>query len=155
MHGGLMGEISGFLLWRAGNTWQRKIRKLLKPYGLTPAQYLLLAGVGSLQLDLGAPVTQVSLARHCGTDQMMTSQIIRVLQQENLVRRSKHKGDGRAVIIEITDKGMVAARDAGAEVEAADTAFHAVLGENAESFADALHVLMGEKIRRRVKAAAL
>jgi hypothetical protein len=40
-------------------------------------------------------------------------------------------------------------------VEAADTAFHAVLGENAESFADALHVLMGEKIRRRVKAAAL
>jgi hypothetical protein len=129
-----MGEISGFLLWRAGNTWQRKIRKLLKPYGLTPAQYLLLAGVGSLQLDLGAPVTQVSLARHCGTDQMMTSQIIRVLQQENLVRRSKHKG---------------------AEVEAADTAFHAVLGENAESFADALHVLMGEKIRRRVKAAAL
>ena len=59
----------------------------------------------------------------------MTSQIIRVLQQANLVRRSKHKGDGRAVIIEITDKGMVAARDAGAEVEAADTAFHAVLGE--------------------------
>lgn len=150
-----MAEVSGFLLWRAGNAWQRQIRKLLKPYGLTPAQYLLLAGVGSLQSGHGAPVTQAALARHCGTDPMMTSQIIRVLQHAKFVHRSKHDGDGRAVIIEITDKGVSAARDAGAEVEAADTAFHAVLGENAESFADALHVLMGEKIRRRVKAAAL
>lgn len=150
-----MTEISGFLLWRAGNAWQRQMRKLLKPHGLTPAQYLLLTGLKSLQLDDSAPVTQAALARHCRTDPMMTSQILRVLEQADLVRRSEHDGDGRAVAVGITERGDSLVSEAGAEVEAADAAFHAVLGENADAFSDALRVLMGERIRRRVKATAL
>lgn len=148
-------EISGFLLWRAGNAWQRQMRKLLKPYGLTPAQYLLLAGLRALQSGESDLVTQAVLARHCRTDPMMTSQILRVLEKAGLVRRSVHDGDGRAVALGITEKGNSVAAEAGAEVEAVDAGFHAVLGENADAFADALHVLMGERIRRRVKATAL
>jgi DNA-binding MarR family transcriptional regulator len=86
---------------------------------------------------------------------MMTSQILRVLEKAGLVRRSVHDGDGRAVALGITEKGNSVAAEAGAEVEAVDAGFHAVLGENADAFADALHVLMGERIRRRVKATAL
>lgn len=143
---------TGYLLWQAVNRWQRRQKKTLQPFGLTPVQFLLLAGLGELADATGGPVTQVALARHCGTDPMMTSQVLRVLEGQELVARRSHDGDGRAVALAITASGRALVRRAIEAVAKSDDAFFAALGEDVPAFGDALALLVGEKRRRRVQA---
>jgi MarR family transcriptional regulator, organic hydroperoxide resistance regulator len=155
-----MTELSGFLLLRVANMWQRRMRKLLKPFGLTITQYLLLSGLKTLQEASGqeasdASVSQAALARHCRTDPMMTSQVLRVVENAALIRRTSDTDDGRVTVVALTEKGDGLFTSAAVEVEAADTEFHAALGENAGPFADALRILMGDRIRRRANSTSV
>ena len=150
-----MTELSGFLLLRAANMWQRRMRKLLKPFDLTITQYLLLSGLKTLQEASGGSVSQAILARHCRTDPMMTSQVLRVLEDATLIRRTSDADDGRITVVSLTEKGDVLFTNAAIDVEPADIEFHAALGENAGPFADALRVLMGERIRRRANSTSV
>ncbi len=143
---------TGYLLWQAVNRWQRRQKKALQPFGLTPVQFLLLAGLGELANSVSGPVTQAALARHCGTDPMMTSQVLRVLQGQDLVARRSHDGDGRAVALTVTAAGRALARRAVEAVAKSDDAFFAALGADVPAFGDALALLIGEKPRRRVQA---
>jgi DNA-binding MarR family transcriptional regulator len=143
---------TGYLLWQAVNRWQRRQKKALQPFGLTPVQFLLLAGLRDLEDRDGAPVTQIALARHCRTDPMMTSQVLRALEGEELVARQAHDGDGRAVALAITARGRALARRAVEAVAKSDAAFFAALGGDVPAFGDALSLLVGEKPRRRVQA---
>ena len=143
---------TGFLVWRVANLWQKQQRRALEAAGLTPVQYLLLAGLTHLTETTAAPVTQVALALHCRTDPMMTSQVLRALAQHGLIRRRAHRGDGRAMAILPTAAGRAKARTADTAVQAADMAFFGSLGEDEALFADVLRLLSGERPRRRVKA---
>ena len=67
-------ESPGYMFWLTSNLWQRKMVKALKPTGLTPVQFVLLAGVAWLERK-PEPITQVRLARQAKTDVMMTSQV--------------------------------------------------------------------------------
>ena len=90
----------GLLLWQVTNRWQAAIRAALKPYGLTHVQFVLLASLTWLAgIDNGGPVTQRELADQAATDPMMTSQVLRALEQRSLVSRSAHPVDRRAVAI--------------------------------------------------------
>ncbi len=71
-------QTTGFLLWNLGNIWQREQRRALEPYGITPVQFLLLSGLAAKSADQET-VSQIALARHCRTDPMMTSQVVRAL----------------------------------------------------------------------------
>src|SRR5260221_8293701 len=84
----------GFLLWQVTNRWQAAQRATLKPFGLTHVQFVLLASL--TWLDAEGPVTQRSLAEHAATDEMMTSQVLRVLEERGFVERAQHPSDGRA-----------------------------------------------------------
>ncbi|RKR73420.1 MarR family winged helix-turn-helix transcriptional regulator [Frondihabitans australicus] len=122
----------GLALWRVTNVWQRQIRAALAPFDLTHVQFVLLASLAYLDrapdLDgVAAPVTQRDLAAHAGTDVMMTSQVVRALEAKGLVTRAKHPGDGRAVALEPTERGVALANQANGAVEAADAAFFGVL----------------------------
>ncbi|MBL4720083.1 MAG: MarR family transcriptional regulator [Alphaproteobacteria bacterium] len=150
-----MTELPGYLLLRAANTWQRQMRKTLKPHDLTTTQYLLLAGLKALAESSEDLASQATLARHCRTDPMMTSQVLRALEAASLIERSAHEGDGRIIVIAMTSSGAALFAKAAQDVDAADTAFYAVLGENAGPFADALRILMGDRIRRRVETTSL
>ena len=143
---------TGYLLWQAVNRWQRRQKKVLQPFGLTPVQFLLLAGLDEMGAADGTPVTQAALARHCRTDPMMTSQVLRALESQELVIRGNHDGDGRAVALTITGQGRALVGRAVAAVAASDDAFFAALGADVPAFGDALAVLIGEKPRRRVRA---
>ena len=88
--------IPGYLLWRAANLWQKKVRSVLSPFDITPVQYLLLVGLRNLQEETGGPVKQADLARHCQSDPMMTSQVLRALQKAGMIHRHTHAADGRA-----------------------------------------------------------
>ena len=146
--------VPGYLLWRAANHWQKRMRAVLSPFEVTPVQYLLLAGLRELRDTEGRPVKQAALARHCGSDPMMTSQVLRALQKAGLVARQAHDGDGRAMAIAPTAAGDELLNQADAAVAETDLRFHAPLGSEKDAFGDALRLLSGVRPRRRVKAVA-
>jgi len=142
---------TGYLLWQAVNRWQRVQKQALAPFNLTPVQFLLLSGVRELGVS-GETPTQTVLARHCRTDPMMTSQVLRTLEKERLISRHAHDGDGRAMVVEVTGAGQSVVAEAIEAVDRAEGEFFAALGPNVSAFGDALTLLTGERPRHRVRA---
>jgi MarR family transcriptional regulator, organic hydroperoxide resistance regulator len=129
----------GLSLWRVTNSWQRTIRAALAPFDLTHVQFVLLASLTWMQRS--RPVTQRDLAQHAGIDPMMTSQVLRALEAKGFVARTPHPSDRRAWALAPTPEGEQLANRANAAVEAADTAYFAVLADRTADFLDHLHIL--------------
>ena len=132
-------ESVGLLLWQVTNQWQAAQRAALKPYGLTHVQFVLLASLTWLAGD--EPVTQRDLATQAATDPMMTSQVLRALEDRGLVLRAAHPDDGRARAVRATTAGEELANRAITAVEACDRTFFTALGANHAPFAAALRTL--------------
>jgi DNA-binding MarR family transcriptional regulator len=96
---------AGFLLWQAGNAWQRQIRTALTPVGLTHVQYLLLETLEELSAESGG-TSQVKLAKAAGIDVMMTSKVLRLLVRKKLIARKAARSDARAFYAELTKEGI-------------------------------------------------
>lgn len=143
---------TGYLLWHVVNLWQRRQKEALAPFDLTPVQYLLLAGLVTLKASERRPVNQSTLARHCRTDPMMTSQVLRALERVGLVVRRLDTGDGRAIGVALTEKGHDRQREARPAVADVEQGFFEALGPDVPAFGDALTVLSGRRPRRRVRA---
>lgn len=131
----------GLMLWRATNRWQAAQRAALKPFDLTHVQFVLLASLAYLDTD--GPVTQRQLADHAATDVMMTSQVLRTLENAGLVRRAPHPSDRRARALAVTPEGRALADRAVVAVEAADQDFFAVAGPDLPAFTAVLRRLTG------------
>jgi DNA-binding MarR family transcriptional regulator len=95
----------GFLLWHATLRWQRAVGAALRPFGLTHAQFVLLAGTLWLETRDHAGPSQRELANHAGTDAMMTSQVVRALERQGLLRRQPDDADARIKRLRTTAKG--------------------------------------------------
>jgi DNA-binding MarR family transcriptional regulator len=108
----------------------------MKPHGLTHVQFELLASLAWLDVD--RPVTQKQLADHAATDVMMTSQVLRALEDRGLVRRAAHPDDRRARALTVTDAGRELANNAATIVEACDHTLFDVLGPDAAVLAQLL-----------------
>ena len=117
----------------------------MKPFGLTHVQFVLLASLTWLAGD--RPVTQRALADHCATDPMMTSQVLRALEQRGLVDRAPHPDDRRAHALSATPAGSELANRAVVAVESCDEDFFAVLGQDRPGFTRALQVLAAGQAR--------
>ncbi len=113
---------TGYLLWQVSNSWQRAIKTALDPLDLTHVQYLLLETLEQLK-SAGQPATQVKLAREAGTDVMMTSKVLRVLEQKKWVTRKANRADARAFHIALTPAGEKVASKARQLVNDADSKF--------------------------------
>ena len=129
----------GLLLWQVANRWQATQRAALKEHGLTHVQFVLLASLAWLAAD--GPVTQRQLADHAATDPMMTSQVVRALEELGLLTRLPHPDDKRARALAVTPAGRALADQAVVAVEACDAAFFAPLGGQAAAFTQALATL--------------
>ena len=132
-------QSTGLLLWQVTNRWQAAQRAALQPFGLTHVQFVLAAALAWLGAD--GPVTQRQLADFAGTDPMMTSQVVRVLEGRGLVDRSLHPEDGRARALSVTREGRSLVNRAVVAVEACDGEFFAPLGRSRTSFTRALAAL--------------
>ena len=77
----------GFWLHQAALAWRAELEARLRPLGLTPTQFLLLASTGWLERT-GKP-TQQALAEHTGADRMMTSRVVRTLEERSRLRRER------------------------------------------------------------------
>jgi len=123
-------QSAGLLLWQVTNRWQAAQRAVLKPYGLTHVQFVLLASLAWYSSDEpdAAPISQKVLADHAATDPMMTSQVVRALEAKGWLTREPHPGDGRAFALRITAEGVALVQRANAAVEQCDEDFFGVLG---------------------------
>jgi DNA-binding MarR family transcriptional regulator len=114
----------GFQMWFAMLAWQRAIKAALRPHDLTHVQFVLLAGAWWLSNTEGLP-KQSQLAEHTRTDPMMTSQVLRRLEEKGLVERLDDQRDTRAKRVRLTSSGQALLMDAMPAVDAADAAFFA------------------------------
>jgi len=133
----------GFLLWHATLRWQRTVATALRPLGLPHVQFVLLAGAWWLG-ERGERPSQRQLADHAGTDTMMTSQVVRVLEARGFVCREADESDGRVRRLAVTREGGALALDAIRVVEAADEEYFAAVPDR-EELANLLGDLAGRK----------
>ncbi|ACY96690.1 MULTISPECIES: MarR family winged helix-turn-helix transcriptional regulator [Thermomonospora] len=129
IHGGT-GIGPGFLLWRAALRWQREVTSALRPLGLTHVQFVLLEGLWRFDAQGRCP-SQRELADRAGTDVMMTSQVVRVLEGKGLLRRAVDPSDARKRVLTITDEGRGLAERAIEVVRGTDDAYFAGVPDRA------------------------
>jgi DNA-binding MarR family transcriptional regulator len=141
-------ESAGLLLWQVTNRWQAAQRAVLKPFGLTHVQFVLLASLAWFSSDEpdATPITQKVLAGHAATDPMMTSQVVRALEAKGWLTRERHPGDGRAFALRITSAGVALVRRANAAVEQCDEDFFGVLGSRSAGLRRSLRNLRDEHV---------
>jgi DNA-binding MarR family transcriptional regulator len=112
-------ERPGFLLWHATLRWKRFVAAVLAEVELTHVQFVLLAGTLWLE-HKGAPPSQRELADHAGTDEMMTSQVLRTLARRGLISRTPDAADARVKRVRTTPEGADLAVRAVKLVESVD-----------------------------------
>jgi DNA-binding MarR family transcriptional regulator len=134
---------TGFLLWQAGNAWQRKIKSALDPIGITHVQFLLLDSLDHLG-GLNHPVSQVTLARVAGTDVMMTSKVIRLLEKKKLVTRKASKTDARILLLGMTRDGSRALAKAKTAVTKEERKLFTKLKLKQEKFCECLEAIAAD-----------
>lgn len=132
----------GFLLWQAGNAWQRKMKSVLDPVGITHVQYLLLDSLAHLG-GISHPVSQVTLARVAGTDVMMASKVIRLLEKKKMIRRKPHKTDARINLLELTPAGARAVKKAKVLLVKTEKQIFSKLEVKEDKFAKCLEQIAG------------
>jgi len=110
---------AGFWLHHAALTWRAELDARLRPLGLTPTQFMVLATAGWLE-HVDGPPTQQQVADGAGTDRQMTSRVIRVLQDQGLITRQANESNARSLRVRLTPRGRTLARDAIALAQSLD-----------------------------------
>ena len=77
----------GFLLWRVSTLWSRSTTAVLKPFGLSHPQFVILAIIDRLT---GKGASQEEIGRQAVLDPKITSHLLRSLQVKKLIEPS-HK----------------------------------------------------------------
>lgn len=117
----------GFLLWTISTAWRSSLETILKPIGLTHPQFVVLATLSWLTRK-GELVTQAAVGKMAGLDPNTTSQIIKGLEQKELIKREQ-SSDGRAKNPILTLKGSKILFLAIPAVESADAQFFSCLNK--------------------------
>lgn len=115
---------AGFRLWQLANLWQSKVRAVLKPFQLTPTQWLLLYALVRLEKS-PEPITPSTLAEALELNAVLVSDVIKALVKKHLVHKIKILPDKRSFVISATADGKITAVEAHMAVVQADKKFFA------------------------------
>jgi DNA-binding MarR family transcriptional regulator len=107
----------GHLVWRISMKWRVAVDRALAPRGLTHAQYVMLASLYGLERD-GRTPSQRELADHTGLEALYVSKLVRSLDADGLIQRTRDAVDTRTMRLELTAKGRETIQPAIAEVAA-------------------------------------
>ena|SRR5215831_3587244 len=92
------------MVWRLSMKWRAAVDRAVAPFGLTHAQYVLLATLYGLSLR-GARPKQRELAEATGLEPVYVSRLARALEDSHLIVRTEAAADPRAVEITLTPQG--------------------------------------------------
>ena len=114
----------GFLLWQTTMIWQRQIKRALEPYGISHAQFVIMATLmwfAAHHYD----TNQSSIVNWTKLDKMTVSQSLKKLVTLGYVHRMEHETDTRAKSVSLTEKGKEMVRTLVPIVEGIDNSFFA------------------------------
>jgi len=121
----------GFLLWQATTIWQRLIKKTLEPYGVSHAQFVVLATTGWFESQ-GREINQSDVIGHSKLDKMTVSKSLKDLVEKGYIIRREHKFDTRAKTVCLTQKGKVFLSTIVPCIEKVDGEFFGVLKKESQ-----------------------
>ena len=130
----------GLLFWRSFLNWQRTLRQQLESYGITQAQYSVLAALYYLTSS-GSEVTQQDIANQLSMDKMMVSSLVKTLTAKKFIQRKEHSSDARAYALQITKAGVAKIQQCVPIVESADEKFFRSTGDRYQFFVECLRIL--------------
>jgi MarR family transcriptional regulator, organic hydroperoxide resistance regulator len=102
---------AGYLVWRLATKWGALLDRALVPFGLTQAQFSVLATLYGVTRAGGQP-SQRELSDHTGLDPVFVSKLVRALEGNGLLRRTTDPADSRAVRLTLTEQGAEVAETA-------------------------------------------
>ena len=121
----------GFLLWQTTMIWQRQIKKALEKYGISHAQFVIMATL--MYFDAHKyDTTQVLIVHQTKLDKMTVSKSLKKLSSLGFVSRIEHESDTRAKSVTLTDKGKERVRLLVPIVEGIDAQFFGAIQKNEE-----------------------
>jgi DNA-binding MarR family transcriptional regulator len=85
--------------------WRAAVDRAVAPFGLTHAQYVLLASLYGLA-QTGARPSQRQLADHTDLEPVYVSRLARALDEGGLIERVEAAADPRAVELTLTERGF-------------------------------------------------
>lgn len=97
-------ESPGFLLWQTTVVWQRQIKKTLESYGVSHAQFVIMALTLWYEQQDRVP-TQIMIAAASNLDKMTVSKALKELVARNLIERQEYSEDSRAKALAVTAQG--------------------------------------------------
>lgn len=121
----------GFLLWQTTVVWQRLIKEALEPYGISHAQFVVMAVLLWFSKKDKA-VTQVNIIGMSKLDKMTVSKSLKKLVSLGLVVRHEKPEDTRAKLVQLTKAGIDLACKLVPLVESVDEDFFGKLPKNQE-----------------------
>ena len=139
----------GLLIWKASNYWQSNIRKILVPHKISLNEYLILKSIKSL-LERKTNIFQNEIASFIGIDISVTSVTLKSLEQKNYISR-QIIDDNRKKIIKILQKGNDLFKILYPLIEKEEELLFNKLNNETFNFINSLKLLLGKKIRVKVK----
>jgi MarR family transcriptional regulator, organic hydroperoxide resistance regulator len=118
----------GFLLWQVSTTWQRLIKNMLEPYGISHAQFVILAVLLWCE-ETGESPIQSFFVTKTKLDKMTVSSSLKKLARCGLVKRNEHFKDTRAKSVALTSKGSSLTKKLVTLVEEIDKKFFDVINK--------------------------
>lgn len=112
-------------LVRTTDLLEKRIARLLQPYGLSPATGLVL----SVLADAEAPVAPNAIAERLIISRASVTSLIDSLEKRGYVKRQPHVSDRRMLSIELTDAGRKVAEEFRPVVHQHEAVWLGVLGE--------------------------
>lgn len=112
----------GYLLVQTSWLKQRINSNAFNELGVTYVQFVILAGI--LELGVTRPIiTQQTIVVERRLDKTMVSSVVKTLIKKQLVSKSEHPTDSRAMVLKLTSKGEEIACKGKAKAKEIDTLF--------------------------------
>lgn len=128
-------------LWQVSSEWNRGVKRALDSISMTPSQSMILSSLLFLAKQQ-EQVTQIDLSLHSKIDPMTTSNIIRILERKEWIKRKEHATDTRAKMVVLTSSGTKMTKQALKIIEKFDTQFFEALGNRSKTFQSSLALLL-------------
>ena len=98
-------DVVGVWIWRISLAYQRRAEIVLKPFGITHLQFVILITCAWLNLAT-AVVSQRDLVSETGVQEAQLSFMVKSLKAKKLVRQRAHPDDNRIRAVEVTPAGV-------------------------------------------------
>lgn len=115
-------DSAGLLLWQTTVMWQRSIKQVLDPHGISHAQFVILA-ILLWSYETRQEPTQILIAQQSKLDKMTVSKSLKRLAQQGFIERGESAKDSRAKCSRLTEKGKTMATKLVPLVEKIDADF--------------------------------